>query len=74
LARRTPVATLCYREGWPGRGPDHGPEIWFTPRAENIPGTQAGDQYAVLAAAALHGGTEPGPPGEIVWWQTDDFW
>ena len=31
-------------------------------------------QYAVLAAAALHGGTEPDLLEEIVWWQTDDFW
>jgi hypothetical protein len=31
-------------------------------------------QYAVLAAAALHGGTEPGLLDEIAWWQTDDFW
>src|SRR5262245_903192 len=31
-------------------------------------------QYAVLAAAALHGGTEPDLLDEIVWWQTDDFW
>jgi hypothetical protein len=31
-------------------------------------------QYAVLAAAALHGGAEPDLLDEIVWWQTDDFW
>jgi hypothetical protein len=31
-------------------------------------------QYAVLAAAALHGGTEPDPLDEVAWWQTDDFW
>jgi hypothetical protein len=31
-------------------------------------------RYAVLAAAALHGGTEPDLPGEVAWWQTDDFW
>ena len=31
-------------------------------------------QYAVLAAAALHGGTEPDLLEEIAWWQTDDFW
>jgi hypothetical protein len=31
-------------------------------------------QYAVLAAAALHGGTQPDLLDEIVWWQTDDFW
>ena len=31
-------------------------------------------RYAVLAAAALHGGTEPDLPDEVAWWQTDDFW
>jgi len=31
-------------------------------------------QYAVLAAAALHGGVEPDLLDEVAWWQTDDFW
>ena len=31
-------------------------------------------QYAVLAAAALHGGTEPDLLDEVAWWQTDNFW
>jgi hypothetical protein len=31
-------------------------------------------RYAVLAAAALHGGTQPDLLDEVVWWQTDDFW
>jgi hypothetical protein len=31
-------------------------------------------EYAVLAAAALHGGTEPDLLEEIAWWQADDFW
>jgi hypothetical protein len=31
-------------------------------------------QYAVLAAAALHGGTEPDLLDEVAFWQTDDFW
>jgi hypothetical protein len=31
-------------------------------------------QYAILAAAALHGGTEPDLLDEVAWWQTDDFW
>jgi hypothetical protein len=31
-------------------------------------------QYAVLAAAALHGGTEPDLLEEVAWWQTDNFW
>jgi hypothetical protein len=28
----------------------------------------------LLAAAALHGGTEPDLLEEVVSWQTDDFW
>ena len=31
-------------------------------------------RYAVLAAAALHGGTEPDLLDEVAWWQSDDFW
>ena len=31
-------------------------------------------QYAMLAAAALNGGTEPDLLDEVAWWQTDDFW
>jgi hypothetical protein len=31
-------------------------------------------QYAVLAAAALHGGTEPDLLDEVARWETDDFW
>jgi hypothetical protein len=31
-------------------------------------------QYAVLAAAALHGGTEPDLLDEVAWWRADDFW
>ena len=31
-------------------------------------------QYAVLAAAGLHGGTEPDLLDEVASWQTDDFW
>jgi hypothetical protein len=31
-------------------------------------------QYAVLAAAAIRGGTEPDLLDEVAWWQTDDFW
>jgi hypothetical protein len=30
-------------------------------------------QYPVLAAAALHGGTEPDLLDEVAWWQTDDW-
>jgi hypothetical protein len=31
-------------------------------------------QYAVLAAAAVHGGAEPDLLDEVASWQTDDFW
>jgi hypothetical protein len=31
-------------------------------------------QYAVLAAAAIHGGTRPDLLDEAALWQTDDFW
>jgi hypothetical protein len=31
-------------------------------------------QYAVLVAAAAHGGLEPDVLDEVAWWQTDDFW
>ena len=31
-------------------------------------------QYAVLAAGALHGGTDPDLLDEVAWWQSDDFW
>jgi hypothetical protein len=31
-------------------------------------------RYAVLAAAALHGGTEPDLLDEVAWWQADDLW
>jgi hypothetical protein len=31
-------------------------------------------QYAVLAAVALHGGTEPDLLDEVAWWQAGDFW
>jgi hypothetical protein len=31
-------------------------------------------QYAMLAAAAIHGGANPDLLDEVAWWQTDDFW
>ena len=31
-------------------------------------------RYAVPAAAAVHGGTEPDLLDEVASWQTDDFW
>jgi hypothetical protein len=40
-----------------------------------FPGRQnAKLQYAVLAAAAVHGGAEPDLLDEVASWQTDDFW
>jgi hypothetical protein len=31
-------------------------------------------QFAILAAAALRGGTEPDLLDEVAWWQADNFW
>jgi hypothetical protein len=31
-------------------------------------------EFAVLAAAALHGGIEADLLDEVTWWQTDDLW
>jgi hypothetical protein len=31
-------------------------------------------QYAVLAAASIHGGTEPDLLDDVAFWQADDFW
>jgi len=31
-------------------------------------------RYALLAAAARHGGTEPDLLDEVAWWQSDGFW
>lgn len=31
-------------------------------------------QFAILASAAARGGIEPDPLGEVIHWQTDDFW
>jgi hypothetical protein len=30
-------------------------------------------QYAVMAAAAVHGGGEPDLLDDVAWWRTDDF-
>jgi hypothetical protein len=46
----------------------------FLPEAAFRGRQNAKFQYAVLAAAALHGGTEPDLLDEVAWWQTDDFW
>src|SRR5262249_41052938 len=44
------------------------PELSFRGRQNNKL------QYAVLAAAALHGGTAPDLLDDVAWWQTDDCW
>jgi hypothetical protein len=31
-------------------------------------------QYAMLASAAIHGGTGPDLLDEVTWWQSDHFW
>jgi hypothetical protein len=46
----------------------------FLPEAASRGRRNAKLQYAVLAAAALYGGTEPDLLDEVAWWQTDDFW
>ena len=46
----------------------------FLPEAAFRGRQNAKFQYAMLAAAALHGGTEPDLLDEVAWWQTDDFW
>ena len=46
----------------------------FLPEAASRGRQNAKLQYAVLAAAAIHGGTEPDLLDEVAWWQTDDFW
>ena len=46
----------------------------FLPEASFRGRQNAKLQYAVLAAAALHGGTEPDLLDEVASWQADDFW
>ena len=46
----------------------------FLPEAASRGRQNAKLQYAVLAAAAVHGGTEPDLPDEVASWQADDFW
>jgi hypothetical protein len=46
----------------------------FLPEAAFRGRENAKFQYAMLAAAALHGGTDPDLLAEVAWWQTDDFW
>src|SRR5207249_7476645 len=65
---------------WTGRAPA-GPTRWpwRASGSGSCPNAASADdrtklQFAVLAVAALHGGTEPGLLDEVAWWQTDDFW
>jgi len=46
----------------------------FLPEAAFRGRENAKFRYAVLAAAAIHGGTEPDLLDEFATWQTDDFW
>jgi hypothetical protein len=46
----------------------------FLPEATFRGRQNAKFQYAVLAAAAVGGGTEPDLLAEVSGWQTDDFW
>ena len=46
----------------------------FLPEASFRGRQNAKLQFAVLAAAAVHGGTEPDLLEEVASWQADDFW
>jgi hypothetical protein len=46
----------------------------FLPEATFRGRQNAKFRYAVLAAAAVYGGTEPDLLDEVAAWQTDDFW
>jgi len=46
----------------------------FLPEAAFRGRQNAKFQYAVLAAAGVHGGTEPDLLDEVASWQADDFW
>src|SRR5579863_5139915 len=54
--------------------PLEGLRMRFLPECDFRGRQNAKLQYAVLAAAAIHGGTEPDLLDEVAWWQTDDFW
>jgi hypothetical protein len=51
-----------------------GPRERFRPEGSFRGRQNKNFQYAVLAAAALHGGTEPDLLEEAAWWQPDDIW
>ena len=46
----------------------------FLPEATFRGSQNAKLRYAVLAAAAIHGGTEPDLLDDVASWQADDFW
>jgi len=54
--------------------PLEGLREWFLPERAFGGRQNSKFQYAVLAAAAIHGGTEPDLLEEVGWWQGDDFW
>jgi len=54
--------------------PLEGPRERFLPEAAFRGRQNAKLQYAVLAAAAVHGGTEPDLLEEVAYWQADDSW
>ena len=61
--------------GQPGRAAAPGGTAGPVPARVRVPRPQNPKlQYAVLAAAAVHGGTEPDLLEEVAWWQADDFW
>jgi hypothetical protein len=65
--------TWC-RVGWADPLPLAGLRERFLPESAFRGRQNAKFQYAVLAAAALHGGAEPDLLDEVGWWETDDFW
>ena len=54
--------------------PQEGLRERFLPEAAFRGRQNAKLQYAVLAAAGVHGGTEPDLLDEVASWQADDFW
>ena len=61
--------------GQPGRSAALGGSTRAVPARVHLPRpANTMLRYAVLAAAALHGGIEPDLLDEVAWWQTDDLW
>jgi hypothetical protein len=78
LARRSCAwpRTRCSGAGQAGLGPLplDGLRERFLPERAFHGRQNAKLQYAVLAAAAVNGGTEPDLLDEVASWQADDFW